>query len=218
MNLLIIDDHPLTSQGLAALLSSHDASMRVDCLNSARSARERLTRPPAPDWIFLDIQLPDDPQCRLLDELCHSPLAVKTILVSAVANQQMIRRAIASGMRGFIPKSADTALVLDGFSAIQRGEVFMPTRLAAQIRELAEGNNPASSGARALSPRLQDVLQHVLRGSPNKVIARDMGLSAHTVKEYISSILAFHQVRNRLELVLKLRGLESDQGSSPGSA
>lgn len=202
MNILIIDDHPLTGQGLAALLTSHGEARRVECLGSAARAREHLRSPPEPDWIFLDIQLPDDPQCRLLDELCQSTLATKTILISAVANQQVIRRAIAAGMRGFIPKSADPALVLAGFAAIQQGEVFMPPRLAQQLKDL----DAARSSVKTLSPRLLDVQHHVLRGSPNKVIARDTGLSEHTVKEYISTILAFHDVRNRLELVLKLQG------------
>ena len=48
---------------------------------------------------------------------------------------------------------------------------------------------------------MQDLLS---RGAPNKVIARTLGLSAHTVKEYVSSVLAFHGVTSRLDLVLKL--------------
>jgi DNA-binding NarL/FixJ family response regulator len=44
----------------------------------------------------------------------------------------------------------------------------------------------------------------LLRGAPNKLIARDLALSAHTVKEYVSSVLAFHGVNSRLGLVLKL--------------
>jgi two-component system nitrate/nitrite response regulator NarL len=205
MQVLIIDDHPLTSQGLAALLGSQVHGITVTCVSSAARARETLRQANAPDWIFLDIQLPDDPQCRLLDEICHSPLAGRTILVSAVANQQVIRRALAAGVRGFIPKSADPALVLEGFATIQQGSVFMPPRLAAQIRGL-ESAQPMGASARPLSPRLLDVQAHVLRGSSNKVIARDTGLSEHTVKEYISAILAHHGMRNRLELVLKLQG------------
>jgi DNA-binding NarL/FixJ family response regulator len=44
----------------------------------------------------------------------------------------------------------------------------------------------------------------LLRGVPNKLIARDLNLSSHTVKEYVSSVLAFYGVSNRLELVLKM--------------
>ena len=64
----------------------------------------------------------------------------------------------------------------------------------------------AETATRNLSPRLQQVQELLLRGAANKVIARSLNLSDHTVKEYVSSVLAFHGVANRLDLVLKLSG------------
>jgi two-component system, NarL family, nitrate/nitrite response regulator NarL len=202
MNILIVDDHPLTGQGLAALLLANTAGARVECVHRVAEARERLRAPTPPDWVFLDIQLPDDPRRTLLDELRDGPLAARTILMSALANLPVIRAAIASGVRGFIPKSADPAMVLEGFACIRRGQIYLPAALSGLMADPA-GNH---AEVRSLSPRLAEIQLHVLRGAPNKVIARDLGLSEHTVKEYISSILAFHSVRNRLELVLKLQG------------
>lgn len=202
MHILIIDDHPLTGQGLAALLSANAPDAKVECVHNASNARTRLERPPTPDWLFLDIQLPDDPRRSLLETLSEGPLAARTILMSAADNLPVIRSAMANGVRGFIPKSADPAMVLEGFSRIRSGQVYLPPAMSSA---LSERTSPAGEG-RGLSPRLAEILQHVLRGAPNKVIARDLGLSEHTVKEYISSILAFHGVRNRLELVLKLQG------------
>ena len=62
MHILIVDDHPLTCQGLAALLQATQRDARASSVYSAAQAREALQRLPAPDWIFLDINLPDDPQ------------------------------------------------------------------------------------------------------------------------------------------------------------
>lgn len=206
MHILIVDDHPLTGQGLAALLRAQTASSQVECVFTAAGARARLQAAPPPDWLFLDIQLPDDPRRNLLDELRDGPLAARTILVSAVANLPVIRAAMASGVRGFIPKSADPAMVLEGFDSIRRGKIYLPAHLSGLMSD-SPGNH---ADVRGLSPRLTEIQQHVLRGAPNKVIARDLGLSEYTVKEYISSILAFHGVRNRLELVLKLQGAPAD--------
>jgi DNA-binding NarL/FixJ family response regulator len=92
--------------------------------------------------------------------------------------------------------------VLDGFAAVRRGEVYLPPALTT----LRQQHHDDAKAARVLSPRLREVLALVLRGASNKVIARQFGLSEYTVKEYMSSILAYHGVANRLELVLKLQG------------
>lgn len=64
---------------------------------------------------------------------------------------------------------------------------------------------PAAPAKRALSPRLSAVEAQLLRGMPNKLIARQLGLSDHTIKEYVSNVLAHHGVNNRLQLLLQSR-------------
>ncbi len=200
MNILIVDDHPLTCQGLAALLSATQPAAKVVSAYSAEQARLALQRLPAPDWIFLDINLPDDPHHLFFKGLCDMAWIDHTVLISAEPEHRLIRTALAAGARGFIPKTADPELVLDGFARILAGEFYVPPALAAVLRDASASD----ATSRALSPRLQQVQELLLRGSANKVIARELGLSDHTVKEYVSSVLTFHGVANRLELVLRL--------------
>lgn len=208
MDILIVDDHPLTCQGLAALLAStgsDDEPVLAQCIHTAADAQRRLSTVPVPDWIFLDIHLPDDPQHALFRSLCSSELARRTVLISAEVPHDLVREALGGGLRGFVPKSADPAMVLEAFAAVRRGEVYLPAALNALLQHTPVESPPA----RGLSPRLREVLALVLRGASNKVIARQFGLSEHTVKEYMSSILAYHGVSNRLALVLKLQGRET---------
>ena len=199
MNILIVDDHPLTCQGLAALLVATQSDAHVQSAHSAEQARMALQRLPAPDWIFLDVHLPDDPQHLLFKFLCESRWIDHTVLISAEPEHQLIRTALAAGARGFIPKAADPELVLQGFARILAGDFFVPPELADMLRD----PGTADAATRHLSPRLQQEL--LLRGAANKVIARTLVLSDHTVKEYVSSVLVFHGVANRLDLVLKLK-------------
>jgi two-component system nitrate/nitrite response regulator NarL len=200
LNILIIDDHPLTCQGLGALLSATRSDATVQIAYSVEQAHAALERLPAPDWIFLDIHLPDDPGHRFFHMLCGTPWIDRTVLISAGADQQLIRTALSAGARGFIPKTAQPDIVLKGFHTVLSGEFYLPPEMSDLLR-----NYPVAAEAqRNLSPRLQQVQTYLLRGASNKVIARDLELSAHTVKEYVSSILAFHGVPSRLELVLKL--------------
>ena len=211
MNLLIVDDHPLTCQGLAALLSATRAGAQIQTAYSAAQARMALQKLPEPHWIFLDINLPDDPQHGLFKSLCDSHWIDRTILISAQPEHHLIRTALAAGARGFIPKAADPAIVLQGFERILAGDFFVPPELTAALTD----TNAAP--VRPLSPRLQQVRELLLCGTTNKVIARKLGLSDHTVKEYVSSILAFHGVANRLDLILKLVDSRVDPqiGSAP---
>jgi len=202
MNILVVDDHPLTCQGLGALLCARHSVARLQSAYSAEQANLALQKLPRADWIFLDINLPDDPTHTLFKSLCESTWIDRTVLISADPSHHLIRTALAAGVRGFIPKTADPELVLDGFARILAGEFYVPPALAHLLTE------PSSQAvdSRALSPRLQQVQELLLCGRPNKVIARQLSLSDHTVKEYVSSILAFHGAANRFELVLKLGG------------
>lgn len=200
MNILIVDDHPLTCQGLSALMLATQKNALVRSVHSAAQAREALTHLPLADWIFLDINLPDDPQHHFFHEICADHWIGKTVLISAEPAHRLIRTALAAGARGFIPKTAEPDVVLQGFATVLSGEFYLPATLTEQLRNL-----PMDAAAvRQMSPRLQQVQEFLLRGVANKVIARELNLSAHTVKEYVSSVLAFHGVSSRLNLVLKL--------------
>jgi two-component system nitrate/nitrite response regulator NarL len=200
MQILIVDDHPLTCQGLAALLMATHSGAQVHSAHTAADARAALQRLPALDWVFLDINLPDDPHHQLFHDLCGTAWIDHTILISAEPEHALIRAALAAGARGFIPKTADPDLVLSGFGRILAGEFYVPPALTSRL--LTPLANETS--LRGLSPRLVQVQAQMLHGASNKVIARNLNLSAHTVKEYVSSVLAFHGVANRLDLVLKI--------------
>jgi two-component system nitrate/nitrite response regulator NarL len=204
MNILIVDDHPLTCQGLASLMQATQKNAHVRSVHSAALAREALGDPQSPDWIFLDIHLPDDPEKLFFHEICAQHWIEKTVLISAQPEHQLIRTALAAGARGFIPKTAEPHVVLQGFAMVLSGEFYLPAPLAEQLQNMP----PDTSAERPMSPRLAQVQELLLRGAANKVIARELNLSAHTVKEYVSSVLAFHGVNSRLNLVLKLSTLQ----------
>lgn len=204
MHILIIDDHPLTCQGLSALLMSRYPDASAKAVHTALDARAALRQTPQPDWLFLDIKLEDDPEHALFHELCSTPWIARTILMSAEPDHRLIRTALASGARGFIPKAASPEQVLRGFATILAGEFYMPPDVAEQLIQLPEAPALLRGLSPRLSPRLTQVHELLLRGASNKLIAKELNLSAHTVKEYVSSVLAFHSVSSRLELVLKV--------------
>lgn len=207
MKILIIDDHPLTCAGLASLLASSYGDAMIDKVHTAQAARAALAGGAGYDWLFLDIHLPDDPECRLFGWLRETSWIGKVILISAEVDAGTVRDALAAGARGFIAKSADPDMVLEGFDTIRQGRVFLPPQLA----RLDSHAGADEVLRKPLTPRQQEVLGYLLQGSANKVIARELDLTLHTVKEYVSAIFKIYGVSNRLELLLKLgskRGVE----------
>ncbi len=201
LNILIVDDHPIAAYGLSALLSAILPSARVVCVHTVVQARAFIDSGPSLDWLFLDIHLPEDPGKDFCRSLLETPWVWKMVLVSAAMPLDILRLALAAGARGFMPKSADPVQIRGCLETIQAGGVFIPEALA----RLLNSDTAPHEGGRALSPRLLEVQDLLLRGAANKAIARGMNISEHTVKEYVSSLLAYHRVKNRLELVLKLQ-------------
>lgn len=217
MHILIIDDHPLTCAGLRSLLASAYPAAIVDSAHGADEARailERDAQAAQPiDWLFLDIHLPDDPDWQLFKWLRQTAWIGKTILISADMDGAALRAALAAGVRGFIPKSADPDMVLEGFDLIRKGGLYLPPQLAA----FKHAEIDSAYGSKPLSPRQKEVLALLLQGAANKVIARELNLTLNTVKEYVSALLEIYRVSSRLELVLKI-GAKRAPGSGFGGA
>ena len=217
MRILIVDDHPLTCAGLRSLLASAYPAALVQSAHGAIEARailEHDLHAAQPiDWLFLDIHLPDDPDWKLFKWLRHTAWIEKTILISAEMEGESLRAALGAGVRGFIPKSADPDMVLEGFDTICSGGIYLPPNMAA-LRHAEAGG---AQRAKTLSPRQKEVLALLLQGASNKIIARELNLTLNTVKEYVSVLLEHYRVSTRLELVLKI-GAKRVPGSGFGGA
>lgn len=200
MNILIFDEHPLAAQGLASLLTQHWPGARTTLAHSVAQANAQLGGPHSPDWLLLGVHTPDDLKQDFFRWLLSSPWMRQTVLLTAESTHPLLQPALDAGLRGVIPLTAGAPEVLEAFAAVLRGEVHVPPRLIPPLRR-----TQATDEARPLSPRLRDVLRCLLRGTPNKLIARELGISEYTVKEYVSQLLAYHGVANRLELVLSLQ-------------
>lgn len=186
MKLLIIDDHPMTCAGLQGLLKACYPEAEIHTRHQGRDVVAPAARA---DYIFLDMHLPDLGFMDMLEQL--APWMTKVILISAAPEPSAVAAARQRGVRGLLLKNADVQHVLDGFRRIRQGE-----RVFDHAGEADDLHPPA------LTERQRDVLDALLGGLSNKQIARELGISEHTVKEHVTAILGIFGVRNRLELVL----------------
>ena len=131
-----------------------------------------------------------------------------------------MRSLIDLGVLGFIPKAYSPDVMLSAIRLVLAGGIYIPPLLLANAQ--AQGWQPAEAPPTApadparsldglrnlLTERQIDVMRLLSQGKPNKLIARDLGISEGTVKIHLAAIFRALNVRNRVEAVVASRKLQ----------
>jgi len=194
MKILVIDDHPLIQEALQHVLKALDPALELIQAHDASDAHAALSREPDTDLIVLDLTLPGSDGFDLLAELRREWPAMPVLVLSATHDRETVERALDHGAMGFIPKTANTRVLLDALRLVLSGGVYVPNEspgVAAAFRP-RPAMKPEQLG---LTVRQSDVLKLLVEGKPNKLICRDLRLSEGTVKVHVSAILRALNVR-----------------------
>jgi len=195
MRILVADDHPLVRDALARTVTSLDAVVQVieaadfDALRSQASEHDL-------DLALVDLNMPGMRGVNGLRALRREFPTLVLIVASAQDDAATIRMVLATGVSGFIPKT-------------ESRDVVLLTHDGAAAAPAHGSNGPAET---TLTPRQIDVLGCLLQGRPNKLIARDLGLTEGTVKIHIAAILRALGASNRTEAVVRAREMGLLQG------
>jgi DNA-binding NarL/FixJ family response regulator len=204
---LVADDHPLVRDALARTLAELEAGVEVVGVADFGAALAALQAGPF-DLALVDWQMPGMDGTQGLQRLRAAAPTVPLVVASGHDDAVTIRAALAAGAAGFIPKSERTEVLLQALRLVRAGGVYVPARLLEAAAE------PAPPPGADLTPRQLDVLVCLMRGEPNKLIARELGLTEGTVKIHIAAILRALQVRNRTEAVVRARELGLGSGTA----
>ncbi len=229
MKALLIDDHPLILSALQAVIAGLGSDVGIVGVGSAAAARIALAEDPAFDLVLLDLHLGDADGFALLVELRAAYPALAVVVVSASERSADVLRAIDLGAMGFIPKCASHATLSNALQMVMSGGIYLPPAImrghaaAASANPTEHGSvrrappvapggdhamNPAAALAPlGLTPRQTDVLALLLKGLPNKLIARELNLSVETVKDHVAAVLRSLNVRSRTQAVLAISQL-----------
>jgi len=208
LQILVIDDHPLFLEGMAAVLRRFEHGVAVDTATSAESGL-RAARASTYDIVLLDLALPGMDGFTALREFHRSFPSLPVVVLSATEHPEDMHRAIEFGALGFIPKSSVTGQLFHALREVLKGNVYVPAHAAvSDDRARAEfPPAPNASGLDALSLRQMDVLARLCQGLSNKQTARELELSEKTVKAHVTSIFRALGVVNRTQAVLVAKQL-----------
>jgi DNA-binding NarL/FixJ family response regulator len=215
MQVLFIDDHEVIWSGMRGVVERLVAAQRPGEPFDWRCARDlaaAMALPlAAPDLILMDYHLPGlsglDALAALRERFESSPVVV----VSGDQRPDHIRRAIEAGAAGFIPKTMPEPEMVAALGVVMARGVYLPpvalldvepARADGEVQLDAE-SLPAFMAAE-LSPRQREVFTRALRGKPNKIIARELGIAEGTVKVHLAMVYRALGVRNRTEAMYRV--------------
>lgn len=196
---LIVDDHPVTRDGLRSAL---ELTEDVEVVGEAATGEEAVERASElhPDVVFMDVRMPgmDGIEAtRLIRE--RSP-QTRVILFTVDESRAAISEAIQAGVSGYLLKDASAdELVNAARMALEGKAVIHPLLTRAFIEEVQLADKrPAAA---PLSAREKEILQKVAYGATTKEVARDLGISPHTVKTHLERIFEKLGANDRAQAV-----------------
>lgn len=180
VRILVVDDHAMIRLGLIGALTSEPG---MEVVGQARNGREAIAlhKEIDPDITLMDGILPDMHGVDATREILSNDPGARVILISINETAEDVRRALAAGVCGYVPKSCEQDVIVEAIHSVTSGRDFLPPHLT---RRLAERN--AIVG---LSNREVEVLRLIAKGRSNKEIAADLALSADTVKTHITHLM-----------------------------
>lgn len=215
LTLLIVDDHEVVRQGLAALLERRpefqvvaEAGTVAEAVAAARKFR--------PDLVIMDVRLPDGSGIEACREIRAELPDTRVVILTSYPDEDAVLSAIVAGASGYLLKQVRARDLVAALEAVGRGESLLDPavtgRVLERVRRIATADQPDELAQ--LTSQEQKILLLVAEGKTNKEIAADVFLSDKTVKNYVSSILAKLNLERRAQAAAYMARMRGNSGGS----
>jgi DNA-binding NarL/FixJ family response regulator len=193
IRVLVADDHGVVRDGLARLIAGADD---LEVAGQASNGEEAvaLAAELAPDVVLMDLDMPVIDGIEATRRISQQP-GVAVLILTAFSDTRRILGAMNAGAVGYLLKDAAADDVCAGIRSAARGESPLDPRVA---RTILTGRDPLE----AFSAREREVLELLVEGLPNKLIARRLEISEKTVKTHLTSVFRAIGVTDRTQAAL----------------
>lgn len=189
---MVVDDHPLYRDGIAALLALHpDLTLVAEAGDGAEAVE--LFRVHRPDVTLIDLRMPRMSGKDAIAAIIAEFPDARMIALTTYQGDADIHRVLEAGAKGYLLKDALRHEVVGAIQAVHRGERVLPGAVAQRLAEYTPRVD--------LTEREREVLQLIAKGLSNKSIAEAIGRTESTVKVHVLHVLEKLGVNDRTEAV-----------------
>ena len=193
ISILIVDDHPLFREGVAAFLNAQSGLHVVGAVGSAHEA-EALAIDARPTVVLLDLRLGLSQGLDVLAKLKRLARPPKVLIVSSHDGDAMVRRALEAGADGYVSKNVPSADLVAAIRKLINGERALCANIAMKVSDAV--------GKPELTDREIDIIELVASGLSNKEVANKLGLTEKTVKNRLVGIFEKLEASDRTHAVV----------------
>lgn len=207
MKFLVIEDHPIVADALRQALLTLERTAKVACVGDLAGALTATAGETHFDLALLDLGLPDCAGPDGLARLREARPDLPVVVVSGTSDPDTILEALDLGAMGFIPKTSTRDVLLNAVRLVASGGIYVPVEALKARGGRPEGGASGAGAARSaaelgLTGRQRDVLVLLLKGLPNKLIARKLDLAENTVKVHVRAVLQALDVSTRTQALI----------------
>jgi DNA-binding NarL/FixJ family response regulator len=203
LRVLVVDDHPLFTAGVTALLSSVDDTEVVATAADGEAAVREATLH-RPDVVLMDLNLPGTSGLEATQRIAKASPESVVLVLSMLDDDESVLAAMRAGARGYVLKGAGQEELLAAIRAVAAGGAVFGAAVAGRMLAALDAPAPAPAFP-GLTEREAQVLSLMAEGRDNREIAAALQVSSKTVANHVSHILTKLQARDRVDAVLRAR-------------
>lgn len=198
IRILLADDHAVVREGLRALLEQQ-ADMQVVAEASDGPGALQMVISETPDVIVLDMKMPGATAVETIHAIKQQRPRTQVLVFTSYAEDSQVRDALTAGATGYLLKDAMAEDLIRAVREVNAGRAWLHPHAQ---RQMLEWMRRSPSQIDSLTSRERSVLSLLAEGQSNKQIARNLGLTAGTVKGYVSQVLEKLGVADRTQAAL----------------
>lgn len=201
VRVVLADDHPFFLEGLRGMLAADGISVVGETTDGSDVVA--LTRKLTPDVVVIDLNMPGVSGVDAVRQIAATHPDVQVVVLTVSNDQADVLEALAAGACGYLLKDTRADELVSSIRLASGGHAVLSRDVIKALATRVQADNDAAERAGsdelALTARELEVIRLIAEGADNAAIGRELLISKHTVKQYVTNILEKLGVQSRVQ-------------------